>query len=119
MNGVNAVATYVVVGALWLVAAVSIVTAHCGASGKLPRNQAVGVRTPGTMASDAAWRAGHRAAIPVMWLTVPGAMAGSAALMLTGLGARALGWIPIAVLVPILLAAAVVADKAARRSHSA
>ncbi|MDT5349088.1 MAG: hypothetical protein QOH91_2375 [Mycobacterium sp.] len=106
-------AMYVVIGALWLVSAVSIVTAYCGASGKLPRNQAVGVRTTGTMASDAAWRAGHRAAIPVMWLTVPAAIADTFAM--TTLGPRAMGWVPVATLVPILMAAAVVAHKAARR----
>ena len=42
--------------------AVIIVTSRRAASGKLARNHYVGIRTPSTMRSDAAWVAGHRAA---------------------------------------------------------
>jgi peptidoglycan/LPS O-acetylase OafA/YrhL len=107
------VAMYVVIGALWLISAVSIVTVHCGASEKLSRNKFVGIRTPGTLASDAGWRAGHRAAIPVMWLTVPVAAALSVAM--TSLGPRHNYWWATVVLVAVLIVAAVVANRAARR----
>lgn len=33
------------------------------ASGRIPRNQFAGIRLPALFASDAAWRAGHRAAL--------------------------------------------------------
>ncbi|WP_092521203.1 SdpI family protein [Actinopolyspora saharensis] len=35
--------------------------------GKLGRNQAIGIRTKPTMASERAWQAGHRAAAPWLW----------------------------------------------------
>ena len=34
------------------------------------RNRAIGIRTPSTLASDAAWREGHRAAAPLLLATV-------------------------------------------------
>jgi uncharacterized membrane protein len=109
----DTVAMYTVIGALWLISAVSIVTAYCGALEKLSRNTMVGIRTPATLASDAAWRAGHRAAVPVMWLTVPASAALSVAM--TSLGPRNNFWWSPMVLVALLLVAAVVASKAARR----
>jgi len=45
-----------------VICVVIIVTSRRAASGKLPRNQYVGIRTPSTMRSDAAWVAAHRAA---------------------------------------------------------
>lgn len=42
--------------------------ARAGADGRLRRNMFVGIRIPSTMASDAAWRAGHRAGeAPLRW----------------------------------------------------
>lgn len=35
-------------------------------NGELPRNRAVGIKTRATLASDQAWEAGHRAALPWM-----------------------------------------------------
>ena len=35
-------------------------------SDRLPRNRAIGIRSAQTMRSDAAWRSGHRAAIPML-----------------------------------------------------
>ena len=48
-----------------LVAAVIVGTTWAAATGRLGLNVAVGIRTPATMRSDAAWLAGHRAAWPV------------------------------------------------------
>ena len=57
-------------------------TARAAASGRLGRNPYAGIRTPTTMASDAAWTAAHRAGRPLTeiggWLSI-----------LTGLGALA------------------------------
>lgn len=33
---------------------------------RLPRNRAIGIRSAKTMRSEAAWRAGHRAAVPML-----------------------------------------------------
>ncbi len=45
-------------------------TASASAKGTLPRNGAIGIRTKATKSSDAAWDAGHRAAVPIMrWTT--------------------------------------------------
>lgn len=58
-----------------------------GAVGRLPRNRWAGIRLPFTMASDAAWKAAHRAAGPMM--AACGALAAGAALvaaLLLGVG---------------------------------
>ncbi len=43
------------------------VVAQLGGTGRLPRNGFLGLRIPSTMASDEAWRAGHRAATLPTW----------------------------------------------------
>ncbi len=75
----------VIVGAVLLPAGglVPYVVARA-ARGQLRRNAWAGVRTPGTLASDAAWRAGHAASLP--W-----ALAAGALLALTGLAAVVVG----------------------------
>jgi hypothetical protein len=110
-------ATYLGIGALCFVSALCIVTTYCGASEKLSRNKAVGIRTRGTLASDAGWRAGHRAAIPVMWLTVPASIAGGAVAALTDLGPDLVVRLTGAMFVAVVIAAAVVANRAARRAE--
>ena len=47
--------------AMLAVAAVSFWTARRSATGTLPRNDLIGIRTAATRASDAAWVAAHRA----------------------------------------------------------
>jgi uncharacterized membrane protein len=42
--------------------------AQGAAAGRFPRNHLIGIRLPSTQASDAAWRAGHRAAIAPSWV---------------------------------------------------
>ena len=44
---------------------VIFVVTRMGANGDVGRNRAVGIRTRATQRSDAAWRAGHAAALPV------------------------------------------------------
>ncbi|MGV0594194.1 SdpI family protein [Mycolicibacterium porcinum] len=51
------------------------------ASGRLARNQWVGIRTPSTMRSDNAWVAGHRAAHRLVPLYVLNAVVACAALL--------------------------------------
>jgi hypothetical protein len=98
-----------------MVAVLCVVTTHLAASGRLERNSFAGFRIPSAMASDAAWRAGHRAAVPIMWLTVPLPLVGLAGVASKGLVPPAFyGLLPIA-FAAIVIAAAVVAGKAARR----
>jgi hypothetical protein len=53
---------YALVGVLFLVVGLAAaVAAVMAANGSLPRNRIVGMRTRATLASDAAWRAAHRA----------------------------------------------------------
>lgn len=47
-----------------VVAVVVSSVAKAGGRGDLPRHGAVGIRTKATKTSDAAWLAGHRAAVP-------------------------------------------------------
>jgi hypothetical protein len=101
---------------LWILPVLSIVACHCAASGILKRNHVAGFRIPSVMASDAAWRAGHRAAIPLIWLTVPVALMGTAgASMMTNPGLRGLVILATTIaFLAILLRAAVIASRAAR-----
>lgn len=59
--------------AVWIIVAVALVVAwltYLGATDRMTRNGLVGIRTPATQRSDAAWIAGHRAALKVV---LPGA----------------------------------------------
>lgn len=104
---------------LWVLPLVTVPSTYLAASGKLKRNGMVGLRIPSTMASDAAWRAGHRAAVPIMWLTVPVAIAASVGVATIHPGPQptAVLLLGLAVLVMgvIAIVATFVAGKAARR----
>lgn len=52
-----------------LVSVVCIATTRAAASGSLGRNGGAGIRTKKTLASDAAWVAGHQAALPIIQWT--------------------------------------------------
>ncbi|MBM7480332.1 SdpI family protein [Oerskovia jenensis] len=59
--------------AVWIIVAVALVVAwltYLGATDRMTRNGLIGIRTPATQRSDAAWIAGHRAALKVV---LPGA----------------------------------------------
>ncbi|MCS5478843.1 SdpI family protein [Corynebacterium sp. YIM 101645] len=53
-----------------LVSVVCTWVARAGARGDLGRNDAVGLRTRDTRASDTAWQAGHAAALPLLNRTI-------------------------------------------------
>ena len=102
---------------LGLAVLVAVITVLC-AAGRIPANGLVGIRTPATECSEAAWRAGHRAAAQ---LIVP------AAVIVGGLSvAVILGWsvagFPVEttghaifwVFVVVLVISAVIAHRAAR-----
>jgi SdpI/YhfL family protein len=109
---------------LLVISGVTQVIRAQAANGDLERNAAMGIRTRATMSSDAAWRAGHRAAVP--WLhaaTISGCAAAavsivSSALLLATADESAgpmvvalLGWVAV---LTILLVAVREADSAAR-----
>ncbi|MES2094432.1 MAG: SdpI family protein [Actinomycetota bacterium] len=66
MNGVDGpnFAAYIFAAAMLLIAVVT----QLAASGRIGRNGFVGIRIPPTLASEAAWRAGHRAAVLPTWI---------------------------------------------------
>ncbi|MFD9829043.1 SdpI family protein [Tsukamurella tyrosinosolvens] len=105
-----------------LVIIVLAVTA-AGARGRLLPNQRVGIRTPSTVQSPEAWRAGHRAALPVYAVLVPLAACLDAAILVAvkrGVSPGAVGLLLIAssvVLVVVVVIGAVVAGRAARRAQ--
>ena len=57
-------AGYTVAAAMLVV----VVVTQLAASGRVRRNGFIGLRIPPTMASDAAWVAGHRAALVPSWI---------------------------------------------------
>ena len=104
---------------LAVVAFVVVATAWAGMTGRLTRNWFVGIRTRATLASDEAWRAGHRAGGP--WIIGAGA-----SLFVGSVGVAATGpesWrghsvllITVATSVVLAIVAAMQADRAARRA---
>lgn len=91
------------------------------ARGSLAPNGLVGIRTPATQRSDAAWRAGHRAALPIVgWGGLVAVVAGAVALTALPDSAEpdAAGMVLLAFDVAMLLVAAVVAQRAAKSTHS-
>lgn len=56
-------------GVLLIAPVLGLVISYRAASGKLPRNPTMGIRIPSLAVSEEAWQAGHRASIPMLWLT--------------------------------------------------
>jgi hypothetical protein len=104
-----------IVGLLLVLAGLLLaVVAVLGARSRLPRNRWVGVRTPATVASDAAFATAHRAAAAPTGAAAAVAVAGGA--VLTGAGG-AVGWVVLVVSVLGVLGlaglAGLVGDRAA------
>ena len=103
-----------------LAAVLMAVLGRQAAKGKLARNSFVGIRTPSTTKSDAAWIAGHRAALRTVPLFVIAAVALTAALFGAALWASTikivimLGFLSFGVVMALLIWAAIVASKAAK-----
>ncbi|MGO4489030.1 SdpI family protein [Microbacterium sp. 2RAF4] len=95
------------------VAALAILVTVLPAVGTIPRNRFVGVRTRATLASDTAWRAGHRAAVLPMALTGGVAIVGGTVLAVLGFMNEPS---VVIVLALILLSGAVWSSAAARRA---
>lgn len=88
------------------------------ARGTLPMNPIAGIRIPSTMRSPAAWRAGHRGALPWTVVTAVVVVAGALVMMLARprSGAPTVVW-PLClagVLIIGTIVASVVASRAAR-----
>jgi SdpI/YfhL protein family len=87
--------------------------------GRLERNQYVGLRTPSTMHNDAAWLAGHRAALRLSGWTLLVAAATCAALWAAALRGSTtivvlVGIIGLVAFLTVIIVVAVVASRAAR-----
>lgn len=70
-----------------LIPTVGVLVTRMAAEGNMARNGAAGIRTRHTKASDAAWVAGHAAALPRVSATVPiavGTVVGAGAATLLG-----------------------------------
>ena len=90
-------------------------TGVLGTTGRLPRNDWVGIRMHVVMSSDAAWRVGHRAGGP--WLLAGGLEALAAGVLLLVLGPDAASGARIATV--SLAVAFLLAGVAAWRAQSA
>lgn len=93
-------------------------------AGNLTRNGLVGVRTSATMESDAAWQAGHRAAVPALSLGLMIFIVGTVAVLLTyhlyGDDMASLAGILalLAGVLPVLIATFTSVKRAAQRAHN-
>lgn len=90
--------------------------AHRAAKGSLKRNPWAGIRIPSTMASEAAWDAGHRAAVLPMLVSGVGPTLAGALLLTRPSGGTALTVIALSSfwLVGWLLVATLFASRSAR-----
>ncbi|MDI9891585.1 SdpI family protein [Microbacterium sp. IEGM 1404] len=95
------------------VAVLAIAGTVLPAVGKIPRNRIVGVRTRATLASDTAWREGHRATILPMTLTGGIAIVGGTVLAVLGFVNEPF---VVIVLAFVLLSGAAWSSAAARRA---
>lgn len=108
-----------------LITVVLIVLASRAANGRLARNQWVGIRTPSTMRSDQAWKAGHAAALRMAPLFVIVTVVICVALFAAALYASTtkvvvfIGFGSLAVLLVLLIYSALVASKAAKAADDA
>jgi hypothetical protein len=104
-----------------LIPTVGVLVTRMAAEGTIARNGAAGIRTRHTQASDAAWVAGHTAALPRVSATVPIAVgtvlaAGAATLLGEsgwGVGVGMVGFLAEMV---VLISATGPADAAARQA---
>lgn len=104
-----------------VVTAVMAGIARAAATGRIRRNQLIGIRLPSTMASDAAWHAGHRAAVgPACWSLVVllGADLGAVLLRAMGSSSESLTLGLIALMLIAIAWVAVAANRSARGTDS-
>lgn len=90
---------------------------EAAATGRIGRNSAIGIRLPATLASDAAWTAGHRAARRPAWAGFTLTTAVAVASFFTAEQASAvLGVAVLVVFVAALVVASIAAVRAAERA---
>lgn len=105
-----------IVVVLFILGLILMVGGVLSIGGWLPLNQIVGIRMASTMRSEAAWKAGHRAAGPYLICSALCAFGGAVvAMMLPKANELALGLIPTAAVTLTLVAAAIVASRTAMR----
>ncbi|WP_144837140.1 SdpI family protein [Kocuria rosea] len=107
-----------------LIPTVGVLVTRMAAEGNLARNGAAGIRTRHTKASDAAWVAGHAAALPRVSTTVPIAVgtvvAAGAATVLGGSGwGVGVGMVGLLAVTAVLISATGPANTAARQATAA
>lgn len=115
------ISVFSLAGGLLILSAVCSFLATSMASGKLPRNNAVGIKTKHTQASDEAWLAGHEAAAATVksaglagWAVLLGvAVLCIFRLWPWAMGLTGLGYV---LLIGLMLVATSKANKAASRS---
>ncbi|PSS45198.1 hypothetical protein C6401_03585 [Arthrobacter woluwensis] len=109
--------TATLVTILSVLGAIFIICGILALAARLPMNPFVGIRIPSTMMSDAAWKAGHRAAGPYLIVGGLCAFAGGAlAIAAPSIGTLALTLIPTAAVLVFLTIAVILASRAATRA---
>jgi len=89
---------------------------HACATGRIRSNPFVGIRIASVMASEAAWREGHRAALPTVWVGAPIAVILAAIALLASLSVeaqRTLVLVAAGVLIVSVIVGGVFANRAA------
>lgn len=107
-----------------LAAVVLVWTTTAAAAGRIRVNALVGIRTASTMASERAWRAGHRAALPLVRVLAAGFVLGAVVGAVLGLaGVVEVGvWValaPVVLLAALLVPLVLRSGAAAEAAHSA
>lgn len=92
----------------------------CGATvGRIPRNHFIGIRLRSTLASDTAWRAGHRAAVRPAVISLALTLIADVAVVLLTARGFSVTVLPMLPVIPVLLCGVwivIVSARAARKT---